>query len=243
MLNIIRDNNENPIKVEFSLYQETTRKTFNQLNLVVNQMKPLNVVKLFTEAVCFDHVCRQIEEVEENYASILNQNTKEIRQGDETVTVLDLENPPEIVNELEEKYPHLKEFRETGECSYLPEAKLPDDDSFRTQLNFILIKYCKLWTRKKIAAIVLNKPENEISQDDIERAIIKQINYQNDGSKLILKKVNGETLTTEEEEYLNQLLDGKQRIDQVRDMSNQVEDAILAAQTLDELLTALSSLG
>jgi len=243
MLTIVRDDKGNPTRIELSPYQGTTRKTFDQLNLVVNQIKPLNVVKLFTEAVCFDYVCRQIEEVEEAYASSLNQNTKEVQRGDETVTVLDLENPPETVNEMEEKYPHLKEFRETGEYSYLPEAKLPDDESFRTQLNSILVKYCKLWAKKKIAAIVLNKPENEISQDDVERAIIKQINYQNDGSELVLKKANGETLTAEEEEYLNQLLDGKQRIDQVRDMSNQVEDAILAAQTLDELLAVLSSLG
>lgn len=242
MLTIIRDDKGNPICVEFSLFA-LVRKTFDQLNLVVNQIRPVNVIKTFVQAVCFDHVCRQIEEVEENYASILNQNTKKIQQGDETITVLDLENPPETVNEIEEKYPYLKKFRETGDYSYLPEAKLPDNDSFKTQLNSILVKYCKLWAKKKIAAIVLNKPENEITQDDIERAIIKQINYQNDGSTLILKKANGETLTAEEEEYLNRLLDGKQRIDQVRDKSNQVEDAILAAQTLDELLAALSSLG
>jgi len=129
MLIIIRDEKNNPIKIEF---QSGIYKSFDNLKFVAEQRKPVNVVKIFLQSYLNGKVREELYHDEQRYAELLNSNTKTVTET-ETIqvpnpetgeleeqqvtheyTILDLDNIPDEVKQLEEKWPHLKTFRETG---------------------------------------------------------------------------------------------------------------------------------
>jgi len=105
-------------------------KTIDNLRLVIQQKKPLYVIKTFLEKAIKGEYYQQIYQVENRYVELLNQNKKVIDIDDSTqVEVIDLENVPEEVLEIEEKFPHLKTFRETLEYTppEIPDTFIPEN--------------------------------------------------------------------------------------------------------------------
>ena len=249
MLSVIK--NEKGYITEIQHYFAGDYKTLDQLKFVVENNKPAYVIKTFTQLYLQREAYRPIQEAERRYAELLNQNKKTItieeKINDETITqeieVVNLTSIPKEAKELEEQYPHLKKFRENVLNNTEPEYEEPQVEvKPNDEVKEVLIQYCKLWAKRKICAFVLNKDEYQLTEEDYQRAIIKQMNYQADSQKLLLKLASGEKLSKKEKQELNTLLQAKERIDHYRQKSNEVEEKIKNATTVEELLSAIDEL-